>query len=86
MLGLNFESSVSRDISIQLWWKWYRSKAESLRKPISKELAPEDASISRYERFESEYQIQDSMNILFFDAKIHKNTPYFFVSKIIVEI
>ena len=37
-------------------------KAESLRNPISKELAPEDTSISRNGRFESDH----------FDVKIMK--------------
>ena len=46
------ESTVSRDIDVLRRPFFHQSKAESLRNPVSKELAPEDASISRYGRFE----------------------------------
>ena len=47
-------------------------KAESLNFSVSKELAPEDASISRYGRFEYACRIQYSVNILRLDAKFKK--------------
>ena len=44
--------TISRAPEVKLWQKAQFWKAETLRNSSSKELAPEDASISSYERFQ----------------------------------
>ena len=45
--GFDFEIVISRAGEVTIWWKIPFWKAETLRNSVSKELAPEDASISR---------------------------------------
>ena len=62
-----FKTAVSRAGDIEIQQKISIWKAESLLFPISKESAPEEASIARYDRFEIQQIIQNLQNVTQFD-------------------